>query len=61
MIYTFNLLFKARSELYNGWKWYEEKQVDLGERFEEEVFQKTDIIKINPEGYPQRTVFAKPP
>jgi len=38
MNYTIDLLFKARQEIFEGWKWYEGQQAGLGDRFEDEVF-----------------------
>jgi len=52
MTYTVDLLFKARQEIFEGWKWYEEQQSGLGDRFEEEVFRKIDLIEANPLHYP---------
>jgi plasmid stabilization system protein ParE len=52
MIYTVDLLFKARQEIFEGWKWYEEQQAGLGDWFEEEVFRKIALIAANPLHYP---------
>ncbi len=52
MNYTFDMLFKARQEIFEAWKWYEEQQDGLGERFEAEVFRKISLITINPLQYP---------
>jgi plasmid stabilization system protein ParE len=52
MNYTVALLFKARQEIFEGWKWYEEQQEGLGYRFEDEVFRKIELIEANPLQYP---------
>ena len=52
MNYTVDLLFKARQEIFEGWKWYEEQQDGLGYRFEDEVFRKIALIQANPLHYP---------
>ena len=52
MTYTVDLLFKARQEIFEAWKWYEEQQPGLGDRFEDEIFRKIDLIAINPLHYP---------
>ena len=54
MSYTVDLLFKARQEIFEGWKWYEEQQAGLGDRFEDEVFRKIELIASNPLHYPQK-------
>ena len=54
MTYTVDLLFKAHQEIFEGWKWYEEQQPGLGDRFEEEVFNKIDLIAANPLHYPTK-------
>ncbi|MDB5114809.1 MAG: Plasmid stabilization system protein [Mucilaginibacter sp.] len=52
MSYKFDVLFKARQEIFEAWKWYEEQQDGLGERFEAEVFRKIVLITTNPLQYP---------
>jgi len=52
MTYTVDLLFKARHEIFEGWKWYEEQQAGLGDHFEDEVFKKIALIEANPLHYP---------
>ena len=52
MSYEVDLLFKARQEIFEGWKWYEEQQTALGDRFEDEVFKKIALIKVSPLHYP---------
>ncbi len=52
MSYTVDLLFKARQEIFEGWKWYEGEQPGLGDRFEDEVFRKIALIATNPLHYP---------
>lgn len=52
MIYEAILQPRARIELLNGWIWYEERQVGLGDRFENEVYKRIDkynnILKDTP-------------
>ena len=38
----------------DAWIWYEDKQVGLGDRFENEVYQCIEKIEQHPERYPQR-------
>ncbi len=52
MNYTIDLSLKARQELANASKWYDEKLEGLGEEFEREFFRKTDLIQSNPLHYP---------
>jgi hypothetical protein len=52
MSYTVELLFKARLEIFESWKYYEKQQTGLGDRFEDEVFKKIELIKTNPLHYP---------
>ncbi|MDR3695526.1 type II toxin-antitoxin system RelE/ParE family toxin [Mucilaginibacter sp.] len=52
MNYTVDLLFKARQEIFDGWKWYEKEPKGLGDRFEDEVFRKIALIAANPLHYP---------
>jgi hypothetical protein len=59
MNYTVDLLFKARQEIFEGWKWYEEQQAGLGDRFEDEVFRKIALIEANPLHYPLKRERAK--
>ena len=54
MNYTVDLSPKARHELFEAWEWYEEQQIGLGERFEQEFFKKADLIQSNPLHYPAR-------
>ncbi|HZY37012.1 MAG TPA: type II toxin-antitoxin system RelE/ParE family toxin [Mucilaginibacter sp.] len=54
MTYTVDLLFKARQEIFESWGWYEEHEVGLGDRFEDEVFKKIELIAANPLHYPQK-------
>ena len=52
MSYTVELLFKARLEIFESWKYYEEEQPGLGDRFEDEVFRKISLIQASPLHYP---------
>jgi plasmid stabilization system protein ParE len=51
MTYALELSPKAEKELYEVWKWYEDEQPGLGERFEREFFRKIDLILKNPLHY----------
>jgi hypothetical protein len=52
MNHAIDLLFKARQEIFEGWKWYEEQEAGLGDRFDDEVFRKIGLIDANPLQYP---------
>jgi plasmid stabilization system protein ParE len=52
MIYSVELTLKSRSELFEAWAWYEEKQAGLGNQFEKGIFYKIDQIQIDPLHYP---------
>jgi len=52
MSYVVELLDKARYELFESWKWYEEKEEGLGHRFEEAVYRKLYLIAGSPLHYP---------
>ena len=54
MNYSVDLFIKARYEIFEAWKWYEEQETGLGERFEDAVFQKINLIAQNPLHYPQK-------
>ena len=45
---------RARKELLDVWIWYEEKQTDLGNRFEIEVYKRLKEIEQHPKRYPER-------
>jgi plasmid stabilization system protein ParE len=51
MTYAFEMSPKAEKELHEVWKWYEDEQPGLGERFEREFFRKIDLILKNPLHY----------
>jgi hypothetical protein len=59
MNYAFEMSPKAEKELYKAWKWYEEEQPGLGERFENEFFRKVDLILNNPLHYALKKGFTK--
>ena len=48
------LLSRARLELIEAWEWYEDKQIGLGDKFENEVYNTIDYIVHHPEHYPTR-------
>jgi plasmid stabilization system protein ParE len=54
MNYKVDLSLKARNELFEAWKWYEEQRLGLGEQFEQEFFKKADLIQNNPLHYKAR-------
>jgi len=48
MSFTIEILEKASQEFYESWAWYEDKQIGLGDRFEQAFFDKADSVKENP-------------
>lgn len=54
MIYSTEFLLKARLELMEAWRWYEDKQPDLGDRFKQQVYDCIRTIEQHPERYPER-------
>lgn len=54
MNYIIALHPRARKELFEAWVWYEERQQDLGDRFETEVYNRLEQIQKDPERYPNR-------
>jgi len=59
MVYKIRLISKARKELSEAREWYEEKQLGLGDRFVEEVFNKTERVQNNPLHYPLKNGFRE--
>jgi plasmid stabilization system protein ParE len=59
MSYTTDFFLKARRELIEASKWYDEKQPGLGEQFEQEVFKKIDQIQLNPLQYQLKKRFRE--
>jgi plasmid stabilization system protein ParE len=57
--YNVTLLPKARRELTEIWTWYEDKQVGLGERFEQEFFKKAEFIQNSPLQYAVKNNYKK--
>ena len=51
MAYAVEFSDKARFELFNAWSWYELQQPELGNKFEEEVYNKVRLILRNPLHY----------
>ena len=51
MGYTISLHPAADKDLTEAYKWYEEKQTGLGEKFIEQVTHKTESIRLNPEAF----------
>lgn len=54
MSYTAQLLSKARKELADGWRRYEERQQGLADRFVITVLEKVSQIAQTPNRYPKR-------
>jgi len=50
---------RARKELLDAWIWYEEKQTNLGDRFENEVYKQLKEIELHPKRYPERKQFFR--
>jgi plasmid stabilization system protein ParE len=59
MIYKTILQPRARKELLDAWIWYEERQVGLGDRFENEIYKRIEQIEKHPERYPERKQFFR--
>jgi len=59
MNYKVILQPRARKELLDAWIWYEERQPDLGERFEIEVYKQLKEIEQHPKRYPERKQFFR--
>lgn len=57
MKYIIDVSIRARQELADASKWYDEQQLSLGEQFEEEVLKKFDLIQSNPLHYPFKKRF----
>lgn len=54
MKYSTEFLQKARFELIEAWKWYEDRQLGLGDKFKLQVDNCIRIIEQNPERYPEQ-------
>ncbi len=54
MIYKAILQARAIKELLEAWTWYEEKQVGLGDRFENEVYKSLKEVERHPKRYHER-------
>jgi len=48
------LLARAKEDLLEGWRWYEDKQLGLGDKFKKEVSDAINQIRLHPEHYPQK-------
>ena len=47
-------LLRARQELMKAWEWYEDRQPNLGARFQGEVYKQINLIEEHPKRYPKR-------
>jgi len=54
MMYQIEFLRKSRLELLAAWKWYEDKQPGLGDKFKHQVDLRINEIERNPRRYPER-------
>ena len=54
MNYTIIFLLRASQELLEVWEWYEDRQLGLGDRFKQEVYNRIFQIEERPERYPER-------
>ncbi len=54
MIFSSELLSKAKSEFIEAYKWYEDRQPGLGEKFKRQIYDCIKIIEEHPERYPER-------
>jgi plasmid stabilization system protein ParE len=52
--YKIILSTRAQQEIETSWKWYEERQQKLGDRFVEEVIKRLKKIEQHPERYPYK-------
>ncbi|MEO7292424.1 MAG: type II toxin-antitoxin system RelE/ParE family toxin [Ginsengibacter sp.] len=59
MVYKAILQSRAIKELLEAWMWYEEKQVGLGDRFENEVYKCLEEVEQHPKRYPERKQFFR--
>ena len=50
-VYKLNVWEEAKSDIINGYKWYEEKRFGLGKEFANEVEQVLEYIEKYPEHY----------
>ncbi len=50
------LSVRAQKEIEKAWKWYEERQAGLGDRFLKEAIARIRLIEQNPERYPTRVL-----
>ncbi len=55
MSYSSILLQRAKKELLEALKWYEDRQSGLGDRFKAEVYKRINAIEQTPERYPQKS------
>jgi hypothetical protein len=56
MTYFVELSLKAEKEFFKAWRWYEDEQTGLGDRFENEFFRKIELIKNTRYNTPLRKV-----
>lgn len=54
MNYTLLFLKEAETEFEESYLWYEKQQINLGDKFAEEVYKRLELISKFPERYPQR-------
>jgi len=59
IIHTIEISAKAQIEINQGWLWYEREQPGLGIRFENELYQKIEFIRDNPEIYPNKNPYQE--
>jgi hypothetical protein len=59
IIHMIEISAKAQIEINQGWLWYEREQPGLGIRFENEVYQKIEFIRDNPELYPNKNRYQE--
>lgn len=52
--YKSTFLAKAQNELLNALEWYEDRQVGLGTRFKNEIYNCLKKIEKSPQKYPLR-------
>lgn len=49
MSYNIEFSTKARKELIDGWDWYEDKQLGLGDRFRKVIYKAAQKLAQGPE------------
>ena len=59
MSYVSAFSFRAQKEMIEAWKWYEDRQPGLGDRFTREVKKRILEIEQNPKRYPEKIIYFR--